>query len=192
MSALTKSTGNLFIYSGSGKLARTSKISVKSEGQLFRGGNRQDSGHSFSLIACTRPSGPHVRNNGYSAWVCMCVGASQPSQAEPSQTGRPSAAQRSGSQVSTAPSAPCYLQLLISPKPVREKLPSARRHCRRRNYARLEHTSVTQASTSFEASCLIRSISMKTHAHKSLKARANPMQKPMYPDASRVSSQGRN
>lgn len=31
------------------------------------------SGHSFSLIACTRPSGPHVRNNGQRARGCVYV-----------------------------------------------------------------------------------------------------------------------
>lgn len=61
------------------------------------------SGHSFSLIACTRPSGPHVRNNGQRVGVCR---------SQPIDRAWPKG---SATQLSVVPSAPCYPRLLISP-----------------------------------------------------------------------------
>lgn len=65
------------------------------------------SGHSFSLIACTRPSGPHVRNNGRRVGVCtrvcVCVCGAATVRAWPR-----------GPNFQSLPSAPCYPRLLIS------------------------------------------------------------------------------
>lgn len=93
------------VYSRLSRPPRFGKVASERRGQLFhRVETVTCSVHSFSLIACTRPSGPHVRNNGQRVGVCpKPVGLTDHCQGV------------RATQVSAIiPSAACYPRLLIS------------------------------------------------------------------------------